>query len=74
MLIGRSVRYFGEAWLARRYGDYALTFLHQNANSLLVIVLSLAAIGIVVNLLLTRLQRHRRTKRSATDAQPLPER
>ena len=72
--IGRSVRYFGEAWLARRYGNYALTFLHENAKNLVVIVLSLAAIGIVMNLLLTRLKRHRRTKRSATDAQTLPER
>ena len=74
VLIGRSARYFGEAWLARRYGDYALTFLHQNAKNVLVIVLSLAAIGIVVNLLVMRLKRHARAKRSVMDAQPFPER
>lgn len=72
VLIGRSVRYFGEAWLARRYGEYALTFLHQNTRNALVIVLSLAAIGVVVHLLLQRRRRHGRAK--ANVMRPVAER
>lgn len=74
VLIGRSARYFGEAWLAKRYGEYALTFLHQNARNVLVIVLSVAAIGIVVHLFLQRRRRLVRAKASVMNVRPVPER
>jgi membrane protein YqaA with SNARE-associated domain len=41
--LGRSVRYFGEAWLAVRYGDRALGYLHANAANVLLSALVVAA-------------------------------
>jgi membrane protein YqaA with SNARE-associated domain len=74
VLVGRSIRYFGEVWLARRYGEYALTFLHQNARNVIVIVLCSVAIGIVVHLFFHRRKRKILAKTSVMDARPLPER
>jgi membrane protein YqaA with SNARE-associated domain len=31
--IGRGIRYFGEAWLAVRYGDRAIEFIHENGRT-----------------------------------------
>ena len=42
MVVGRTVRYFGEAWLAVLYGDEALGYLHANAASVLVVVVVVA--------------------------------
>lgn len=41
---GRGVRYFGEAWLAVRYGDRAVAFLRDHTGTVLLV----AAIAIVV--------------------------
>jgi membrane protein YqaA with SNARE-associated domain len=41
--IGRGIRYFGEGWLAVRYGDGAIAFLHQHARTA-----SLALVGVCV--------------------------
>ena len=46
MVVGRTVRYFGEAWLAVRYGDQALGYLHANAANVLVGAL-VVAVGAV---------------------------
>jgi membrane protein YqaA with SNARE-associated domain len=53
--VGRGVRYFGEAWLAVRYGDEALSYLHANAGNVLLFVLVVA-----VGALLFHLFRNRR--------------
>ena len=42
--LGRGLRYGGEAWLARTYGDAALDFVRQNAFSLLWPALGLALV------------------------------
>jgi membrane protein YqaA with SNARE-associated domain len=47
ILVGRSIRYFGEAWLAVRYGDAALGYLRANTGAVLVGAL-LLAVGFVV--------------------------
>ncbi|HEY7821124.1 MAG TPA: VTT domain-containing protein [Vicinamibacteria bacterium] len=52
--VGRSVRYFGEAWLAVRYGDEALSYLHANAGSVLIVALVLAAAALLVHLFRSR--------------------
>jgi membrane protein YqaA with SNARE-associated domain len=52
--VGRSVRYFGEAWLAVRYGEEALSYLHANAGNVLIVVLVLAAGGLLYQLLRSR--------------------
>jgi membrane protein YqaA with SNARE-associated domain len=51
--LGRSVRYFGEAWLAVRYGDRALSYLHANAANVLLAAL-LVAVGAVLFHLIQR--------------------
>jgi membrane protein YqaA with SNARE-associated domain len=51
MLIGRGIRYFGEAWLAYRYGDAALAFMNANGRAIslwLVAALIAAALGYVL--------------------------
>ena len=54
IVVGRSVRYFGEAWLAVRYGDDALSYLHANAGNVLLVVLGLAAAALLVHLFRSR--------------------
>jgi membrane protein YqaA with SNARE-associated domain len=51
MSIGRGIRYFGEAWLAYRYGDAALAFVHENGREIslgLVVVLAVGTLGFVL--------------------------
>ena len=47
MVVGRTLRYFGEAWLAVRYGDEALGYLHANTANVLIGVL-VVTVGAVV--------------------------
>jgi membrane protein YqaA with SNARE-associated domain len=54
IVVGRSVRYFGEAWLALRYGDRALGYLHANAANVL-----LGALVVTLGALLFHLLRRR---------------
>jgi len=42
MVIGRGIRYFGEAWLAYRYGDAALAFMKANGGAI-----SLGVVGLL---------------------------
>jgi membrane protein YqaA with SNARE-associated domain len=56
--LGRAIRYFGEAWLAVRYGDQALGYLHANAANVL-IGAAVVAFGAVVFHLIRR-RRHGR--------------
>ena len=56
MVVGRTVRYFGEAWLAVRYGDEALGYLHANAGNVLV-----GALVVTLGALLFHLLRRRRS-------------
>lgn len=53
IVVGRTVRYFGEAWLAVRYGNDALGYLHANAANVLIVVL-LVAVGAVLFHLIQR--------------------
>lgn len=43
--IGRSIRYFGEGYLALVYGDYAIDWLHQNARTVSLSLAIAFAIG-----------------------------
>jgi membrane protein YqaA with SNARE-associated domain len=52
--VGRSVRYFGEAWLAVRYGDEALSYLHTNAGNALILALAFTAAALLVHLFRSR--------------------
>jgi membrane protein YqaA with SNARE-associated domain len=52
--LGRTVRYFGEAWLAVRYGDRALGYLHANAGNVLIGVLVVAFGAVVFHLIRRR--------------------
>jgi len=45
--LGRTVRYFGEAWLAVQYGDQALGYLHANSANVVIGVL-VVAVGAVL--------------------------
>jgi membrane protein YqaA with SNARE-associated domain len=54
IVVGRSVRYFGEAWLATLYGEQALAFLHENATNVMVGALLLAGVYVVYHLLRRR--------------------
>ncbi len=58
--LGRGVRYFGEALLARWYGQQAMTFLDENLRP---VSLALAAI-LVVGALVYALLRQRRTQQA----------
>jgi membrane protein YqaA with SNARE-associated domain len=54
IMLGRAVRYFGEAWLAVRYGDQALGYLHANAANVLTAVLVVAVGAVVFHLVRRR--------------------
>jgi membrane protein YqaA with SNARE-associated domain len=45
--IGRGIRYFGEGWLAVRYGEGAIAFLHEHARTVSLGVVGSCAIGLV---------------------------
>ena len=46
ILLGRSFRYFGEAFLAVRYGEVAITYLRENATGVLVGTLLVLGVGL----------------------------
>ncbi len=54
ILLGRCFRYFGEAFLAVRYGDAAFVYLRDNASAVLVGTLLVFAIAFAIFLLLQR--------------------
>lgn len=69
ILLGRSFRYFGEAYLAVRYGEVAMTYLRQNASSVLIGTLLIFGVGFGVYLLI---QRRRRRDDATPAADRLP--
>ena len=54
ILLGRCFRYFGEAFLAVRYGDVAIMYLRDNASAVLMGTLLVFAIAFGIFLLLQR--------------------
>ncbi len=54
ILLGRSIRYFGEAFLAVRFGDVAIVYLRDNASAVLVGTLLVFAIAFGIFLLRQR--------------------
>ena len=54
ILLGRSFRYFSEAFLAVRYGEIAMTYLRENASRVLVGTLLVFCLGFGLHLLLQR--------------------
>jgi len=45
IIVGRSFRYFGEAFLAVRYGEQAIAYLRESATNVIVAALVAAVIG-----------------------------
>ena len=54
ILLGRSFRYFGEAFLAVRYGEVAITYFRDNATSVLVGTLLALGVGLGTYALIQR--------------------
>jgi membrane protein YqaA with SNARE-associated domain len=57
LLVGRSFRYFGEAFLSVRYGERAIDFLRQHAWLVLIAALFVTALVVVVQIMLARRKR-----------------
>ena len=53
-VVGRGIRYFGEAYVARLYGDQTTTFIRQNAWGAVALALTLVAVFYAVNRWSTR--------------------
>lgn len=68
VLVGRSVRYFGETFLAIRYGERAFDLLRANAGNVFLAVLVLVAVGLVVLVALRARGRTGRSEGTALDA------
>jgi membrane protein YqaA with SNARE-associated domain len=56
IVIGRGIRYFGEALLAVWYGDRAMEFLHANGGTASLALAVLLAVGLVAYLLWQKTQ------------------
>ena len=54
--IGRGIRYFGEGWLAVRYGEGAIAFMHEHARTLSLALAALCLIGFIGYLVWRRRQ------------------
>ena len=72
ILLGRSFRYFGEAFLAVRYGEVAMTYLRQNASSVLVGTLLVLGVG-VTGYALVRRTRRNTAGPAAEGRRPIPD-
>ena len=46
IVVGRSIRYFGEGLLAVRYGDRALEFIHANGRTVSLALVGLLLVGV----------------------------
>ena len=57
VLIGRGIRYGGEAWLAYKYGDRAMSFITENAPMVGLILAVLICVGAVAFVVWRRRQR-----------------
>ena len=54
ILMGRSFRYFGEAFLAVRFGEVTVTYLRENATAVLVGTLLVMAVAVGIYVLVSR--------------------
>lgn len=61
ILIGRSFRYFGEAWLAIRYGEHALGFLQTHSKHAFAAAVVVVTGAVGVELFFAWRRRRRRT-------------
>jgi membrane protein YqaA with SNARE-associated domain len=68
VLFGRSVRYFGETYLAIRYGGQALDFLRENAGTAFLIVLVLVVMAASIVLVVGHMRRRNAGARSGSPA------
>jgi membrane protein YqaA with SNARE-associated domain len=59
MVIGRGIRYFGEAWLAYRYGDAALAFMKANGGEISLGVIVVLGVAILAYVLWRKFERPR---------------
>ena len=62
VMLGRTIRYFGEAYLAVRFGEQAIAFLEANSSNVLTAVIGGIVIGFVVHV---AIRRRRRASRRA---------
>ncbi len=68
ILLGRGFRYSCEAWLAVRYGERAMAYLHANYMQLAMVACALTLTSIVIYLVVTALKkRHRATSDEAPE-------
>ena len=58
--LARGFRYFGEGWLAVRYGDQALTMLEENGRTISIGLAVIVAVGVATYLLWSTRRRRRR--------------
>jgi membrane protein DedA with SNARE-associated domain len=74
ILAGRAIRYFGEAFLAVRYGALATGYLEANATKVLYAALGLV-LAVVSVVLWRRLRRYQRARKGgpSLEARPLEE-
>jgi membrane protein YqaA with SNARE-associated domain len=54
--IGRGIRYFGEGWLAVRYGEGAIAFLHEHARTVSLGLVGACVIGLAAYLAWRRIR------------------
>ena len=52
--LARGLRYFGEGWLAVRYGDQAIALLEENGRTVALVVAAAVVAAVVAYLLLSR--------------------
>ena len=52
--LARGLRYFGEGWLAVRYGDQAIALLEENGRTVSLVVAAVVVAAVVAYLLLSR--------------------
>ena len=68
ILAGRAIRYFGEAFLAVRYGQVATSYLRANAANVFYAALAAAALAAFV-VVGRRWRQHQRRRRQASSQQ-----
>ncbi len=54
LALARGLRYFGEAWLAVRYGDQAIALLEENGHTVSLVVAAVVVAAVVAYLFLSR--------------------
>ena len=52
--LARGLRYFGEGWLAVRYGDQAIALLEENGRTVSLVIVAVVVAAVVAYLFLSR--------------------